>query len=53
MDLIAFGFAGFGLAILGLLVALVVGIRHAVTRSQERRYLARSARYAVAPRSTR
>ena len=52
MDLIAFGIAAFALAILGLLVALVVGIRHAVIRSQERRYLARSARYAVGgPRS--
>ena len=54
MDLIAFGLVALGVAVLGLLVALVVGIRYAVTRSQERRYLARSARYSMAPpRSTR
>lgn len=51
MDILAFGFAAFGLAILGMLVALVIGLRYAVSRSQERRYLARSARYGT--RTTR
>ena len=45
MDLITFGFAALVLAVAGLLASVVIGVRDAVERSQERRYLERMARF--------
>ena len=46
MDLITFGAVALILAVLGLLASLIVGVRHALERTQERRYLERTARLA-------
>lgn len=47
MDLIVFGFVTLIVAIVGLLVSVVLGSVDAYTRREERRYLERSARFAL------
>ncbi|CAN5177100.1 hypothetical protein BH09ACT5_BH09ACT5_15120 [soil metagenome] len=44
MDLVALGFAGLVLAVAGALASTVLGLRDAIGRAQERRYLERTAR---------
>lgn len=47
MDLITFGFIALTVAIAGLLASVVIGSVDAYSRREERRYLERSARYAL------
>ena len=54
MDLITFGFVALTLSVAGFLASVVIGLRDAIGRSQERRYRERTARYArVSPRTER
>lgn len=52
MDLVAFGFIALVLAVSGLLASVAMAVRHAVIVREERRYAARTARYARRPRIT-
>lgn len=47
MDLIVFGTVALLVAIAGLLASVVIGSVDAYTRREERRYLERTARYAL------
>ncbi len=50
MELIVFGFVALFVAIAGLLASVIIGSVDAYARREERRYLERTARYALGAR---